>query len=71
MTYEFSTLEKKDNLWIVTLNRPERMNALHAPAHLELEEIFNDFQEESNAWVAIITGAGEKAFSAGNDFCRK
>ena len=52
MTYEFSTLKKRDNLWIVTLNRPERMNALHAPAHLELEEIFNDFQEDSNAWVA-------------------
>ncbi len=67
MTYEFSTLKKRDNLWIVTLNRPERMNALHAPAHLELEEIFNNFQEDSNAWVAIITGAGERAFSAGND----
>ena len=37
MTYKFSLLEKKDHLWIVTLNRPERMNALHSPAHLELD----------------------------------
>lgn len=67
MTYKFSLLEKKDHLWIVTLNRPERMNALHSPAHLELDKIFDNFQEDEEAWVAIITGAGDRAFSAGND----
>ena len=67
MTYKFSLLEKKDHLWIVTLNRPERMNALHSPAHLELDKIFDNFQEDEEAWVAIVTGAGDKAFSAGND----
>ena len=67
MTYKFSLLEKKDHLWIVTLNRPEKMNALHSPAHLELDKIFDNFQEDEEAWVAIITGAGDRAFSAGND----
>ena len=67
MTYKFSLLEKKDHLWIVTLNRPERMNALHSPAHLELDKIFDNFQEDEEAWVAIIIGAGDRAFSAGND----
>jgi len=67
MTYKFSLLEKKDHLWIVTLNRPERMNALHSPAHLELDKIFDNFQEDEEAWVAIITGAGDRAFYAGND----
>ena len=71
MTYEFALIEKKEHLWIITLNRPERMNALHSPAHKELDKIFNEFQEDSDAWVAIITGSGERAFSAGNDLKQK
>ena len=67
MAYEFAIIEKKEHLWIITLNRPERMNALHSPAHKELDEIFNNFQEDNEAWVAIITGSGDRAFSAGND----
>ena len=67
MAYEYALLEKKENLWIVTLNRPERMNALHSPAHKELDEIFNNFHQDPSAWVAIVTGAGDRAFSAGND----
>lgn len=67
MTYEFSKLEKKEKLWIITLNRPERMNALHSPAHFELEKIFDDFSNDDDAWVAIITGEGDRAFCAGND----
>ena len=54
MTYEFSKLEKKDKLWIITLNRPERMNALHSPAHFELEKIFDDFSNDDDACVGII-----------------
>ena len=67
MAYQFAIIEKKEHLWIITLNRPERMNALHSPAHKELDEIFNNFQEDNEAWVAIITGSGDRAFSAGND----
>jgi crotonobetainyl-CoA hydratase len=64
---EFCTAERDGHLLIVTINRPERMNALHPPANFELESIFNDFAADPDLWVAIITGAGERAFSAGND----
>ena len=67
MNYEYSNVEKDGKLWVITLNRPERMNALHSPAHFELEEIFNEFSTDPDAWVAIITGSGERAFCAGND----
>jgi len=52
---------------VITISRPEVMNALHRPASLELEQVFDDFFNDSELWVAIITGAGEKAFCAGND----
>lgn len=65
--YEFCTVEKNNHIWEVTINRPESMNALHPPANFELENIFNAFSEDSSAWVAIIVGAGDKAFSTGHD----
>jgi crotonobetainyl-CoA hydratase len=52
---------------IVTMNRPDVMNALHPPANAELGKIFDEFADDPELWVAIITGAGERAFSAGND----
>ena len=67
MAYQFATYEKKDRIGIVTVNRPERMNALHPPANFELHEIWNEFERDPDVWVGIFTGAGDKAFSAGND----
>ena len=67
MAYEFATYEKKGRIAVVTINRPERMNALHPPANFELDEIWNDFERDPEVWVGILTGAGDKAFSAGND----
>lgn len=64
---EFCKVEREDHLWIVTIDRPERMNALHPPANNELGEVFDEFAADDSAWVAIITGAGDRAFSAGND----
>lgn len=64
---QFCKVEKDGHLTVVTINRPEVMNALHPPANFELAEVFDDFAADSEQWVAIITGAGEKAFSAGND----
>ena len=64
---EFSTTEVDGNLLIVTINRPERMNALHPPGNAELAGIFDDFQSNPDLWVAIITGAGDRGFCAGND----
>ncbi len=67
MNYEFIKVENKDHLTIITINRPQVMNALHPPAHQELDDAFNRFADDPDAWVAILTGAGDKAFSAGND----
>ena len=66
-TMEFAKVEREGPLTIVTINRPEVMNALHPMANAELAEIFDAFAADPDQWVAIITGAGDKAFSAGND----
>lgn len=64
---KYSKVEIDGRLMIVTLNRPEVYNALHHLAHEELTAVFDEFQENPDLWVAIVTGAGDKAFSAGND----
>jgi enoyl-CoA hydratase/carnithine racemase len=67
MAFEFIKYEKKGHLAYITINRPEVMNSLHPPANKELSMVVDDFLEDNEAWIAIYTGAGEKAFSAGND----
>ena len=67
MSHDHVIYEKRDHVAYVTLNRPGRMNALDSHSHRELIEIFDDFAADADAWVAIITGAGERAFCAGND----
>ena len=67
MNHRFATYEKRGRIAYVTLNRPEVMNALHLEAHLELAAIWEDFRDDPELWVAILSGAGERAFSAGND----
>jgi len=64
---EFCKVEREGRLLVVTINRPDVMNALHPAANKELAEVFDRFAADPEAWVAIITGAGDKAFSAGND----
>ena len=67
MRYEFIAVAQEDRLTLITINRPEVLNALHPPAHHELAAAFDAFQADPNQWVAIVTGAGERAFCAGND----
>jgi len=67
MTHLFCLVEDEGPLRIVTLNRPEVLNALHADANEELNGVWNDFAFRDDLWVGIVTGAGERAFSAGND----
>ncbi len=64
---EYCTVERDGRLLIVTLNRPERYNALHFPAHFELAEVWDEFAADPELWIAIVTGAGDRAFCAGND----
>ena len=66
-TYENIQTETKGRVGLITLNRPQVFNALHKPAHYELDDAFNKFSADPDQWVAIVTGAGDKAFSAGND----
>lgn len=64
---EYSKTETDGHLLIVTINRPEVMNALHGHASVELSAVWDDFEKDDDLWVAIITGEGDRAFSAGND----
>ena len=67
MSYESILYEKTGRIARITINRPDRLNALHPPANAELLDAFSDFRDDPDVWVAIISGAGERAFSAGND----
>ncbi len=67
MPYKFIKYEKKDKLVYITINRPERLNALHPPANQEVLDAFNEFKNDDSSWIAILTGSGNKSFSAGND----
>ena len=65
--YQYVRYEKKGRIAYITINRPQVMNALHPPAHAELNQIWADYMADSDLWVAILTGAGDRAFSAGAD----
>ncbi len=67
MSYQHTIYEKKGHIAYITTNRTEVKNALHYDPNVELGEIFNAFKQDNESWVAIFTGAGERAFSAGND----
>ncbi|MGW2825927.1 acetyl-CoA acetyltransferase [Streptomyces sp. NPDC001443] len=65
--YENILVRRDGHVLEVTINRPEQRNALTPPANDELDEVFDAFFADPDLWVAILTGAGDKAFSAGND----
>ena len=65
--FKYVELKRDGNVLEITLNRPEAYNALFSAAHFELAEIFDEFERDPDLWVAIVTGAGEKAFCSGND----
>jgi enoyl-CoA hydratase/carnithine racemase len=64
---EFCEVARDGRILTITINRPEVRNALHPPANAELAKVFDEFAADPELWVAIITGAGDRAFSAGND----
>ena len=67
MAYEFLKTETRGNVLVVTMNRPDVYNAVHAPMHHEMHALWNEFAADDGLWVAVLTGAGDKAFTAGND----
>ena len=56
-----------DNIAIVTINRPERLNAMDAEHYRALSQAWIRVRDDSDIRVAIVTGAGEKSFSVGAD----
>src|ERR1044071_1750562 len=67
MDLKFSKVTRMGPITIVTLSRPEVYNALHIDAHFELNKIFDDFSADPEQWVAIVTGAGDRASCADKD----
>ena len=59
--------EKKGRIALITMNRPEVMNCLNQADVEALGEAWLDFRDDDQLWVGILTGAGDKAFSAGAD----
>jgi enoyl-CoA hydratase/carnithine racemase len=64
---EFVGVERDGPLTIITINRPQAMNALTREMHQELADVFDDFAADPAQWIGILTGAGERAFCAGSD----
>ena len=67
MSIEFLTITDAEHITRITLNRPEVMNAIHAPMHAELEGAFNAFAADDDQYLCVVNGAGDRAFCAGSD----
>jgi enoyl-CoA hydratase len=59
--------ERRGHVVILTINRPEARNAINGPVSLAMSAFMDDLAEDPDCWVVVITGSGDKAFSAGMD----
>ncbi|MHA1479635.1 MAG: enoyl-CoA hydratase/isomerase family protein [Promethearchaeota archaeon] len=67
MDFKNILYEKEDQVVTITINRPEVRNCINNETNLELQDAWKCFRDDDDALVAIFTGAGDKAFSAGWD----
>ena len=67
MNYKNIKTSINKQLLEIYINRPDKMNAINPETSMELKHIFEQFKSNDNLKVAILSGSGEKAFSAGND----
>jgi 2-(1,2-epoxy-1,2-dihydrophenyl)acetyl-CoA isomerase len=67
MAYQFILTERLDGAALITLNRPDKLNALSFPLMSELDQALTEYETEDGVKAVILTGAGERAFSAGAD----
>src|SRR5690606_25726841 len=67
MTFETLLVGVRDRIATITINRPDKRNALNAVVRRELVEALDHLRSDDDVRVVIITGAGEKAFVAGAD----
>ena len=61
------TFEIRDHVARISLNRPEAMNSMNPDLRWELSQHWDEVEANDDIWVAVVTGAGERAFSAGAD----
>ncbi|MEQ9586687.1 MAG: enoyl-CoA hydratase-related protein [Parvibaculaceae bacterium] len=66
-TFEHITLEKEDGIATITLNRPDAMNSIHAAMMMEICEAFDVTDADDQTKAVIVTGSGNRSFSAGAD----
>ena len=66
-TYEYIGYEQQGAVVTITFDRPERMNAIGPVMHAELVDAWDRFRADDSAFVAVLTGRGDQAFSAGGD----
>jgi enoyl-CoA hydratase len=67
VTYQTLLYGKKDGIGTVTLNRPDKLNALNSTVYKELYDVFGAIENDPEVRVVVLTGAGERAFCAGSD----
>lgn len=67
MSFETISYETIDGIALITLNRPGRLNAINSVMSRELPSVWDKFRTDPSAHVAIVTGAGHKAFCSGAD----
>src|SRR5437763_2549442 len=67
MAYEFILSERLDGVALITLNRPEKLNALSFPLMQEVDDALTGYEADAEIKAVILTGAGDRAFSAGAD----
>lgn len=65
--YEFIETRKEDNIGIITLNRPQTLNAWHKPMRDELVDALNSFESNIKIRSILLTAVGDRAFCAGQD----
>jgi enoyl-CoA hydratase len=70
MSYQTILVEQRDAVTLVTLNRPQSLNALNSQVLGELIEAFAAFEADDTQRCAVLTGSGEKAFGSTATSCR-
>src|SRR5918994_2933784 len=66
-SYETLLIERRDRVAVITINRPQKLNALNIQTRQEGAAALDELREDDSVGVVVITGAGEKAFVAGAD----
>jgi len=66
-SYDNLLYEQRGRVTLITIDRPERMNAIDGRTHRELVDAWDRFRSDDDAYVAVLTGAGDRAFCAGGD----